>query len=175
MLRLILLRHATAATQASGSDAERPLTQRGRHEALRVGDDLAGLGLFPDLAVTSTAKRTRETLELALETFGEPCPVTAEPQLYLAELPTLLDMLHHLPPFVQVLLAVGHNPGFHDFALMMSGQGDPLARARLEAGFPTAAFAVIDFAATNWSDVQPGTGVLDRFVTPGDPARGQRL
>jgi phosphohistidine phosphatase len=168
MLRLILLRHAKAAPLTGGGDAERPLTQRGRSDALRVGDYIAGHGLFPDLAVTSTAKRTRETLELALETFGEPCPVAAEPRLYLAEPSTLLDMLHHMPPFVQLLLAVGHNPGFHEFALTMAGHGDPVARARLETGFPTSGFAVIDFAAATWAEVQPGLGALDRFVTPAD-------
>ncbi len=168
MLRLILLRHAKAAPQAGGGDSERPLTQRGRRDALRVGEYLAGHGLFPDLAVVSTAKRTRETLELALETFGEPCPVAAEPRLYLAEAPTLLDLLRATPPFVQLLLAVGHNPGFHDFAMMMTGHGDPVTRRRLEAGVPTASLAVIDVDAASWADVQPGSGVLDRFVTPAD-------
>ncbi|MDB5641977.1 MAG: phosphoglycerate mutase [Hyphomicrobiales bacterium] len=168
MLRLILLRHAKAAPQAGGGDSERPLTQRGRGDAQRVGDYLAGHGLFPDLAAVSTAKRTRETLELALETFGEPCPVAAEPRLYLAETPILLELLRATPSFVQVLLAVGHNPGCHEFAMLMVGHGDPVARARLEAGFPTAAFAVIDFEAANWAEVRPGSGVLDRFVTPAD-------
>src|SRR3954454_24332411 len=115
MLRLILLRHAKAAPHAGGGDPERPLTQRGRRDAARVGDYLASHGLFPDLAVVSTAKRTRETLDLALETFGEPCPVYAEPQLYLAEDATLLELMHATPPFVRLMLAVGHNPGFHDF------------------------------------------------------------
>jgi phosphohistidine phosphatase len=168
MLRLILLRHAKAAPHAGGGDPERPLTHRGRRDAARVGEYFAGHGLFPDLAVVSTAKRTRETLDLALETFGEPCPVYAEPRLYLAEAPTLLDLMHATPPFVQLLLAVGHNPGFNDYALMMTGHGDRHARARLEAGFPTAAFAVIDFDAQSWADVQPGSGVLDRFITPDD-------
>lgn len=168
MLRLILLRHADAAAFAGGGDAERPLTQRGRQEAQRVGDYLAGAGLFPDLAVVSSAKRARETLDLALETFGEPCPVYAEPRLYLAEAPTLLDLMQATPPFVQLLLAVGHNPGFHDYATLMVGHGDPFARSRLEQGFPTAGLAVIDFDAPNWAQAQIGTGVLDRFVTPAD-------
>jgi phosphohistidine phosphatase len=168
MLRLILLRHAKAAPHAGGGDSERPLTQRGRRDAARVGEYLAGHGLFPDLAVVSTAKRTRETLDLALETFGEPCPVYSEPKLYLAEAPALLDLMQATPPFVQLLLAVGHNPGFHDYALMMTGHGDSMARARLEVGFPTAAFAVIDFEAQSWADAQPGSGILDRFVTPDD-------
>lgn len=168
MLRLILLRHAKAAAIAGGGDSERPLTQRGRRDALRVGDYLAGHGLFPDLAVTSSAKRTRETLDLALETFGEPCPVFAEPRLYLAEPPTLLNLLRQTPPFVRLLLTVGHNPGFHELALMLAGHGDRAARARLELGVPTASFAILDFEAESWADVQPGAGVLDRFVTPAD-------
>jgi phosphohistidine phosphatase len=170
MLRLILLRHAKAAPLAGGGDQERPLTDRGRRNAQGVGDYLAGHGLFPDLAVVSPAKRTRETLELALETFGEPCPVYAEPRLYLAEEPNLLELLHTTPPFVHLLLAVGHNPGFHDFALSMIAHGAPRDRARLEQGFPTSSFAVIDFDAPDWASVQPGSGVLDRFVTPDDLA-----
>jgi phosphohistidine phosphatase len=168
MLRLILLRHAKAAPISGGGDAERPLMQRGRRDAVRVGVYLAGHGLFPDLAVASSAKRTRETLDLALETFGEPCPVSADPRLYLAEAVSLLDLLRQTPPFVRVLLAVGHNPGFHELALMLVGHGDPTVRARLELGYPTASFAVIDFAADAWSDVRPGAGALDRFVTPED-------
>jgi phosphohistidine phosphatase len=168
MLRLILLRHAKAAPLAGGGDQERPLTQRGRRDAQRVGDYLAGHGLFPDLAVVSSAKRARETLELALETFGEPCPVYAEPRLYLAEEPTLLALLHATPPFVHLLLAVGHNPGFNEFAMSMIGHASPHDRARLEHGFPTASLAVIDFDAPDWASVQPGSGALDRFVTPDD-------
>lgn len=168
MLRLILMRHAKAAPHAGGGDSERPLTQRGRRDALRVGDYFAGAGLFPDLAVTSTAKRTRETLDLALETFGEPCPVFAEPRLYLAESSTLLDLLRQTPPFVKLLLTVGHNPGFHELALLLSGHGDRGALARLELGFPTGSFAVIDFDVESWSQVQPGAGVLDRFVMARD-------
>jgi phosphohistidine phosphatase len=118
--------------------------------------------------VVSSSKRTRETLELALETFGEPCPVYAEPRLYLAEEATLLTLLRATPPFVRLLLAVGHNPGFHEFALTMIGHAAPPDRARIEQGFPTASFAVIDFDAPEWASVQPGSGVLDKFVTPDD-------
>ena len=170
MLKLILLRHAKAAPLSGGGDAERPLAQRGRRDAARVGDYLAANGLFPDLAIASTAKRTRETVDLALETFGEPCPVTTDPRLYLAEATSLLDVVRQTPPFAHVLLAVGHNPGIHELALMMVGHGDPTARARLEAGFPTASLAVLSFEASNWSEVKPATGVLERFVTPDDMA-----
>lgn len=168
MLRLILLRHAKAAQQAGGGDSERPLTHRGRRDAFRVGEYFASHGLFPDLAVVSDARRTRETLELATESFGEPCPVRVEPRLYLAEAPQLLDLLRMTPAFVRQLLAVGHNPGFQEFALMMAGTGDRFTRARLEHGLPTASFSVLDFDASEWAQVKPGSGRLERFVTPDD-------
>ena len=46
---------------------------------------------------------------------------------------------------------------------------DPLVlprREQLAEKFPTAALAVIDFAAGPWSGLRPGTGALDRFITP---------
>lgn len=168
MLRLILLRHAKAAPSADGGDAERPLTPQGRRDAARVGDYLAGHSLFPDLAIVSTARRARETLDLAIDTFGEPCPVLAESRLYLAEPPALLEVVRHMAPGVRLLLAVGHNPGFHDLALMLTGAGERGARGRLAQGFPTAAFAVIDFRASSWLDVAEGAGALERFLAPED-------
>jgi phosphohistidine phosphatase len=46
------------------------------------------------------------------------------------------------------------------------GEGEAAARARLADKFPTAAVAVIDFAIEDWRAVAPGSGRLERFVTP---------
>ncbi len=170
MLRLILLRHAKAAAHEEGGDAERPLTKRGRRDALRVGDYLAGQQLFPDLALVSPAKRTRETLELALDNFGEPVPAEAEPALYHAAPADLLAAVRATPGFVRLLLVVGHNPGLSEVATLLTGHGAQPMRARMEAGFPTSAFAIIDFEAAKWADVSFGSGLLQNFVTPQDLA-----
>jgi phosphohistidine phosphatase len=42
------------------------------------------------------------------------------------------------------------------------------AREKLEDGLPTAGLIVIDFDAERWGDVKPGSGQLERFVTPDD-------
>lgn len=164
MLRLMLLRHAKAATLAGGGDSDRPLADRGRKDAERLGAYMASRGLFPDLAVVSPAKRTRETLDIALDAFGEPCPVRVEPRLYLAEPSTLNALLRQTPDFVRVLLAVGHNPGLHEFAEEIAA---PSAQsADLAMGFPTAGLAIIDFPVERWADVQAGDGQITSFVTP---------
>jgi len=46
------------------------------------------------------------------------------------------------------------------------GEGDAEACARMRAKFPTAALAVIEFDADRWKDLKPGSGMLERFITP---------
>ena len=168
MLRLILLRHAQAAVHAGGGDSERALTLAGRAEARLMGDYLADEHLTPDLAVVSVARRTRETLTLAMEVADAHPRILEEPRLYLAEPPVLLDLMLMTPSTVRRLLCVGHNPGFHDYALQMISSGDSEARIHLQNGLPTAGLIVIDFDAVRWEDVQVGSGRLERFITPDD-------
>jgi phosphohistidine phosphatase len=168
MLRLILLRHAQAAAHAGGGDSERPLTLAGRAEARLMGDYLAAEHLAPDLAVVSHARRARETLTLVLEVAGSSPQILEEPRLYLAEPPTLLDLMRMTPSHVRCLLCVGHNPGFHDYALQMMSQSASDAHEPLQDGLPTAGLIVIDFDAVRWDEVRVGSGTLERFVTPDD-------
>ena len=71
MHRLILMRHAQAEASApSGGDEARPLSAAGRAEALLMGRALAERGLKPDLALVSTAVRTRQTWEQMHDAFG---------------------------------------------------------------------------------------------------------
>jgi len=62
--RLMLMRHAKSAWQSQApSDHERPLNERGRRNAPRVGKRLAELGWVPDHVIGSDSRRTRETWE----------------------------------------------------------------------------------------------------------------
>jgi 8-oxo-dGTP diphosphatase len=60
---IIALRHAKAVPpyQFSGSDAERPLTERGRGESKSIVQSVRSFG--PEKIFTSTAKRCRQTVE----------------------------------------------------------------------------------------------------------------
>ena len=63
MRQLILLRLAHAEQASTGqADFDRPLAKRGSHAAPEIGRFLREASLIPDLAICSTAKRTRETL-----------------------------------------------------------------------------------------------------------------
>ena len=68
--RLMLMRHAKSAwTSHVPTDHERPLNERGRRDAARVGKRLAKLGWVPDLVVGSDSRRTEETWERMQKRF----------------------------------------------------------------------------------------------------------
>lgn len=166
-VRLVLLRHAKSA-YPDVADHDRPLAPRGRRDAPVAGRWLRDAGLVPDQVVCSTARRARETWELARGGLGTAPPVRYEAQVYQAGADGLLHLVRGAPDAAGTLLIVGHNPAVQELALLLSGRDADAERdGRLRVKFPTSAIAVLE-AAGPWSGFQPGAGLLTHFVTPGD-------
>ncbi|THA22976.1 histidine phosphatase family protein [Streptomyces sp. A1277] len=165
--RIVLLRHAKAEWSQE-SDHERPLAERGRTDAPVAGRKLADSGIVFDLALCSTAARTRETWKLAVHEMPRRPKTVYEERIYEASLGELIALINETPDDVANLLVIGHNPGMHALAdaLSGSGEGDTLARLT-RGGFPTAAFAVVEFSGP-WKSVEQGVGRLTDYWTPND-------
>jgi phosphohistidine phosphatase len=172
MRRLLLLRHAKSDWSGGGLDVDRPLAARGREAAPRMAAYLKDESLLPDLALVSSARRTRETWDLVRPALG-PVEARFEPRIYEAPVARLLAVVQEVDASIRTLLMVGHNPGFQDLARTLVGHGDRYAFARLQDKYPTAGLAVLDFSVEAWSDVVPGGGRLDRFVTPKSLGAGE--
>ncbi|MFE7359078.1 SixA phosphatase family protein [Streptomyces sp. NPDC057543] len=165
--RIVLLRHAKAEW-SQDSDHERPLTERGRKDAPVAGRKLVDSGIVLDLALCSTAARTRETWKLAVHEMPHRPRTVYEERLYEASPGELIALINETPDDVHDLLVIGHNPGMHAVAdaLSESADGDALARMN-RGGFPTAAFAVVEFSGS-WKGVEHGVGKLVEYWTPND-------
>ncbi|MFJ9077829.1 SixA phosphatase family protein [Streptomyces sp. NPDC102278] len=163
--RIVLLRHAKAEW-SDGSDHERPLAERGRHDAPAAGRKLAQTGIAFDLALCSTAARTRETWKLAVQELPHRPKTTYEERLYEASPGELIALLNETPDDIADLLVIGHNPGMHALADALSGsaQGDALSRMHRSA-FPTSALAVVSFTGP-WKSLEHGVGTLLDYWTP---------
>jgi phosphohistidine phosphatase len=167
MRRLMLLRHAkTAQAIAGGSDRERILTERGRHDAPLIGAYMARNALVPDRIVCSTATRTRETFDLLVRAMRVKLDAVYDEQLYGADPDTIFDIVQATPDGVHTLLLVGHNPGLHMAGLDLIASGDVETRERLNEKLPTSGLIVIDVPFDDWSKLHPHAGRLDRFITP---------
>lgn len=144
MQRLILMRHAEAQRAAnSGNDRDRALSVRGKADAGAMGRTLASKGLRPDLALVSTAVRTRQTWDLAHEAFGD-VDVRELDALYNADARTLRRAVEAVDDEAGCLLLLAHNPGVHELAIeyLIESAGSPAVLDRLSGGFPPGAAAV---------------------------------
>jgi phosphohistidine phosphatase len=157
---IYLLRHAKAAAESPAGDAGRRLSKRGRKAAEAMGAFLGGLTPVPELALCSTAARTRETLDFVLPALHPAPKIVYEEELYLAEAEALLRRLRHLPKDAGSALLVGHNPGLQELGARLAA--DP---GRLAEDFPTAALAVLRLPA-EWTDLRWRRTKLALYRTP---------
>jgi phosphohistidine phosphatase len=166
MRRLHLLRHAKSSWDDEALlDRERPLAPRGRKAAKRIARWAAEHDVRPQLVVTSSAVRARETAERVRPGLGEP-EVWIEPTLYAASAETLLERARALPDEADEVMLVGHNPGLGDLVLLLAAPGK--VRERAEAKVPTGALATLEADIAGWSELQPGCARLVSFVVPRD-------
>ena len=70
MLILYILRHAEAEPEAR-TDAERPLTSKGRDQAKAVGRFCCEHEIYPALVLTSPLVRAEQTAKLVCKELGE--------------------------------------------------------------------------------------------------------
>lgn len=168
MRRLMLLRHAKAERAEPGvRDFDRALAPAGRDAAPRIGAYMAGHALTPDLAICSSARRAKETWELAAHALPPPVRATYDKRIYDLDANGLLRLVRETGADVHVLLLVGHNPSLEDLAELLIATGDITGRERLATKFPTGALAVIDFPLDAWDALHRHSGRFDRLVTPG--------
>jgi phosphohistidine phosphatase len=164
--RLILLRHAKS-DWPDMADHERPLAKRGKRDAPVVGRWLGRSGFVPDAVVCSTARRARDTWELAKVGLADAArgaapPVRYEPRVYDATVLALLMLVREFPDDELTVLIVGHNPGLAELAVGMA-QPPP----EPPSAFPTAAVAVLGLAG-GWASAGPGEARLLAFAVPAD-------
>ncbi len=171
MKTLSLLRHAKSSWDDPAlDDAERPLADRGRAAAPRMGRHMADNGPRPDTILCSPARRTRETLAL----LGDPgldVPVRFDPALYGGGPDAVLDRVRAVDDAAGHVLVIGHNPDLESLAAELAardGSSDADALGRMERKYPTAALAVFRVPADSWADVRAGGCPLLGFTRPKD-------
>ncbi|AWB96471.1 histidine phosphatase [Agromyces badenianii] len=150
MKTLVLMRHAKSSWDTPGLlDHDRPLNERGRREAPRMGRRLGERGIRPDVIVTSTAERARSTAAFVAAALGtEERRVIADERLYSASVDTLLRVVRSLDDRLACAMFVGHNPEMTDLAARLFREAEAM---------PTAAVAVFRFDVASWSDVRIAT------------------
>ena len=142
MKTILVLRHAKSSwDDPNMSDYERPLNERGRSAAPKVGLILKENNLIPELIISSTAKRAKETSELVKKSIHQPVDIYLSRELYDAGFDAYVSALQTLPKNMQTVLIVGHNPNIEMLVQYLTGKSERM---------PTAALAHIQCNIKNW-------------------------
>ncbi|NKL00447.1 histidine phosphatase family protein [Rhizobium leguminosarum bv. viciae] len=147
--RIYLLRHAEAAWAEPGQrDFDRPLNEKGFGDAEIIADKAADKGYRPDLLISSTALRCRDTADAVYRAMGLTLEVRYVDALYNATVDNYLEIIDAQDQAAVML--VGHNPTMEQALEALIGH-EAMAGS-LAGGFPTAGLAVLDFdaLATAW-------------------------
>jgi len=159
---LILIRHAKSAwDDPLLADHDRPLNDRGRQAAARIGAWMAVQGLAPDAALVSSAVRAQQTWAGVAGRLPAPPVAATVPGLYHAGPDVMMAVLQAARG--DCVAVVGHNPGIAGFAAGLLAR--PPRHTRF-ADYPTGATLVARFAVDDWAALRFGTGEAVDFVVP---------
>ncbi len=125
-----------------------------------MGIALSQRGVQPDVIYTSTALRARTTAEIVADQLGYSRPdIIANRNFYLADPRTLMGLVHQFDESTDTAMIFGHNPGMHEFANLLSGDGEV-------DEFPTLGVARIELKVDYWGEVDWSCGLLLEVLTP---------
>lgn len=157
-MQLYLLRHAKSSWDNPHlADFDRPLNKRGQKAAPLMGSIVEERKVEPNKILCSPAKRTRETLDLFLETAKLESPVEFVDNIYAASTGELRAILKKQDSSDQSILMIGHNPGMESLLENLTGEWER---------FPTACLASIKLKIDSWKDLERRSGTLEWILRP---------
>lgn len=160
-MKLILTRHAKSSwDDLTLRDHERPLNDRGRAAAIRVGEWIKGRRHVPTQILSSDAERAKETAALMKDALDGP-DVKFSSALYHASPETILAQIQTCPP--GDLMVVGHNPGM---AALAERIVDVPPNHDRFAIYPTTATLIAEVPVDSWADLQFGMARVIQFIVP---------
>lgn len=155
---LMLLRHGKSDWNEQVEDFQRPLKDRGKRGAQRMGVWLLQQQLQPDTVISSPAERAIVTAEKAVKAMGgDAHAINEDRRIYAARVEDLLQVLAEAPADSASVLLVGHNPGLEALTEFLEGERIPLPNdGKL---IPTATLARIEMP-DDWRKLKAGDGHL---------------
>jgi phosphohistidine phosphatase len=152
MKNLLLMRHGKSSWKDDSlEDHERPLKKRGRRDSKLIAKVIMKNNLIPDLILSSSATRAKETAEIVAENLDHKTGVVYSDKLYMGEPQDYLDTLHDLSDDLQTVMIVAHNPGLEAYLQIIDGDIESI---------PTAGLGHLVLAIDHWKDIS--------FETMGD-------
>ena len=129
-------------------DKDRPLNDRGKRDAPKMGERLAKRDVKPNLILSSPARRALTTAEIIAKKLDYKLKhIVVDDRLYAGAVHDLLNVVHKLGDKLERVMLFGHNPELTELAHRLSSKITHM---------PTCAVAEFTFDAKSWSYIGKG-------------------
>jgi phosphohistidine phosphatase len=144
--KLFIIRHAKSDQSFFGNDFERPLNERGMHDAPVMAKRLLDIDIKPDTLVASPALRAKQTAELFAENLQIPeTDIILISALYHARPEVFYEVIADLPAGVNKVAIFSHNPGITHFVNSLH------TKTKID-NMPTCAIFAVSADITDWAN-----------------------
>jgi phosphohistidine phosphatase len=141
---LFLIRHAKSSWDVPTlPDKDRPLSDRGRRDAPKMGKRLANRDVKPDLIMSSPARRALKTAQIIAKKLDyKRKNIVVNDRLYAGTAHVVLDVIRKLGDKFKRVMLFGHDPELTELAHHLSSEITHM---------PTCAVAEFTFDTRSWS------------------------
>ena len=161
---LLILRHGKSDWSVDCNDFDRPLKNRGKRAAEKMGDWLLQQNLIPDLVLSSPAERAVATAENVCLAMGLDMQMTrVEKNLYDSHPDKIRKILSACPGALHRVLLVAHNPDLEYLLEYLAGSDLEIPDdGKL---LPTATLARL-LMPHDWGNLAFGCARLQEIIRP---------
>ncbi len=160
MKQIYLIRHAKSDWSDPASiDKDRGLNTRGKRDILLMGEALKEREITPEIILSSSAKRTRLTIQGLQDILCFQSPILYSDALYLASPDTIASIIQDIDNRYSSVFIIGHNPGLTDFA---NSAGDKTIE-----NIPTLGMVALECFVPTWQECcMPNKAKTTFFIYP---------
>ncbi len=157
MKRILIMRHGKS-DWGTGSlrDFERPLNERGKKDAPKIGIELKKRNLKPDLIISSPAERAKMTAEKVAEYSTYEKEIKWEKDFYFGYTSEIIKTLKSLDETENTVMIVGHNPTWSSITEKLSGKFFDMKTANV---------CILEFNGS-WKDLDEGKCIFKDYISP---------
>lgn len=133
MKTLLLMRHGKADWKDVKKDEDklRPLTKKGVKDIKTMIELVEDKDVFPELILTSTARRARDTASMFLAKCCGEISLQAVDALYMAEPSEIAGALMAVDDRIERVMVIGHNPGLEGLLQHLTGKVESLSTSNI--------------------------------------------
>ena len=144
---LLILRHAKSSWEfVELADHDRPLNNRGKQDALRIGNKLLKDGIVPQLIISSSADRAASTAVKVAKSCGYQGEITVENSLYGSGYTEYLNAVKKKDDRYDIIMLIGHNPHSEQLLEILTGTMNTM---------PTCTVACVRLSIASWNEIDP--------------------